>query len=271
MLESLLIVLGVHPLWRYFKECVDSMAAELLFQMKEVFFSASSLSVTSVANSVLVCLFSFAGRTGWCIWLEVNNSKRLWLAVSPTFVMVTLVLAVCIQHWKSTLRITHSLLTTAPCVSFVLSSGKKIEKGRKKIKEGWTWNWGVCFVVDIGKPTNGFNSIFSCIAGQETVCSCLCPARSVRVNVLHGCKVSLKCPKNVRTFFPSCSRKNFGVPAAYHAHRVTFMELCSLWFCGGGTALVQVFYKGFRDPFPSVCVFWLSIGWALIVRVWFES
>lgn len=135
VLERLLIVLGVHALWRYFKECADRMVAELLFQMKGAwFFSASFLNVTSVANSVLVCLFSFAGRTGWCIWLEVNNNKRQWLAVSPTSVMVTSVLAVCIQHWKSALRIAISLLLC----EFLLSwhQEKKIEKGRKKLKKG---------------------------------------------------------------------------------------------------------------------------------------
>lgn len=45
------------------------------------------------------------------------------------------------------LKVNINCLTTAPCVSFTLSSGKKKEKGRKKIEEGWKLNPGVCFGV----------------------------------------------------------------------------------------------------------------------------
>lgn len=148
------------------------------------------------------------------------------------------------------------------CFFCLVIRGKK-KKKEEKIKEGWIWNQGFLLCG------SGLNSIFSFIAGQQTACSSFVQPEVLRVSMLHGYKVSLKCPKCVRIsiFFPSCSRKNFGVPAAYHSHKVTviswFIEECSFWFYGAGTALMQMFHKGFRDPlFSSVCVFWLSNGWA---------
>lgn len=116
---------------------------------------------------------------------------------------------------------------------------------------------------------SGLNSIFSFIAGQQAEWSCLCPARSIESRVLHGFRVSHRCPKSVRISisFLSCSWKNFGLFAAYHSHRETFIscviEECRFCSCSAGTALVQMFHKDFRDPlFSSVCVFWLSVCWA---------
>lgn len=141
------------------------------------------------------------------------------------------------------------------CCFYIVIRGKK--KKEEKSKEGWTWSQGI-FVVVVSTV-----SFHLYLVNRQCAVAFVQP-EVLRVSMLHGCKTSLKCPKCVRIsiFFSSCSRKNFEVPVAYHSHRVAFilwlMEECS--FCGAGTALVQVFHKGFRDALlSSVCVFWISI------------
>lgn len=103
------------------------------------FFSASFPSVTSVANSVLVhtffpsvCLVLQVEQDYICDWRSIairENDESLTYLCHGNFSFSSM-------HPTLKVNIENCYLTTALCVSFVLSSGDKKRKRKKKLKKG---------------------------------------------------------------------------------------------------------------------------------------
>lgn len=91
-----------------------------------------------VANSILgdafvwcVCIISWVKHDDVSTWLEDSNSKRWLFVVSITFVVITWVLAMFVQYWKSALRISLSLLSF--CIIFCSFISNKIKEMKSRI------------------------------------------------------------------------------------------------------------------------------------------